>query len=304
MAYKVVMTADEICDKAKHICFDLNTFYKNVWPYNLGYHHADGRWSWDCWNFYPKTLVWGWNDNIPVGSYQPKNLSTGLGDWNGWTILQCCSEISRDFTKIVKGECMLTYKKDHMGGYVGEFTRNGKTYNVIECTVAFGGGVVPSWVDPDGTRRAYKGGSKSSAWYWHGKLPWVDYKAVIAPLAVDGSWGMATTRATQKFLGTPVDGIVGGQRTSCKKYLPAAEANSWKFSLFGKGSAMIKALQAFIGAETDGLFGAKSVTQLEYFLRAEGLYMGEIEADHGKRPLMGAGLVKAWQKYLNRRLTE
>ena len=298
MAYKVVMTADEMVEKVKHICFDLKTYYKNIWPYNLGYHHSDGRFSWDCWNFYPKTLVWGWDDTIPVGQYQPKNLDTGLGDWNGWTILQCCQEISTDFHRIIPAEFLLTKDKGHAGCYVGEFVKNGKTYNVIECTVSFGGGVVPSWVDSDGTRRSCKGGSVSSAWHWHGKLPWLNYNAQKAPLAVDGAWGMQTTRYTQKFLGTVVDGIVSGQRLANKKYLPAAETSSWKFALFGKGSNMIKALQKFVGAGEDGLFGPASVKQLQLYLKTTGDYSGEIDG------YMGKNTVKAWQAFINRQFTE
>ena len=292
MAYKVVMTADEMVEKALHCCLDLNTFYRNVWPYNLGYHHADGRFSWDCWNFYPKTLVWGWDDSIPVGSYQPKNLSTGLGDWNGWTILQCCNQISTDFMNVIKAECMLTYAKDHMGGYVGERIVDGKTYNAVECTTSFEGGVVLSWVDPDGTRRSCKGGEAKGKWHWHGKLPWVDYGEYEDVLAVDGSWGMDTTRYTQKMLGTPIDGEIWGQPLNCKKYLPAAQTSSWKFVLFGKGSACIKALQTLIGAEVDGKFGKKSVIALQTFLAGEG-YLINIDG------IMGAATVKAWQKHIN-----
>lgn len=293
MAYKVVMTSKEYCDKLFHICFDLNTKYNNRYPYNLGYNHGN-YWSWDCWNLNPKTIVWGWNENIPVGGYQAKNLETGLGDWNGWTILNCCNEISKDFSNVLPGEFLLTGDKSHAGAFVGEFVRNGKTYNTIECTVAFGGGVVPSYTASNGGRYSHKGGNRNNSWAWHGRLPWLDYQAEYQPLAVDGYWGMATTRYTQKMLCTTIDGIISSQPSRNKKYLPNAETTSWKFQLIGaSGSQMIKALQKLIGAEADGFFGKASVTKLQEFLKAKGFYKDECDG------YMGSNTVKAWQRYIN-----
>ena len=111
-------------------------------------------------------------------------------------------------------------------------------------------------------------------------------------ITVDGSWGAATTSATQELLGTAVDGIVSGQRTLLKKYVPAALTSSWEFSLFGRGSEMIKALQRLIGADADGIMGKKSVMALQTFLKGKGFL---IVADG----YMGSETVKAWQKYLN-----
>lgn len=293
MAYKVVMTADEMVAKVKHIRSDLKSKYNNHYPYNLGYNHG-GWFSWDCWNFYPKSLVWGWSEDIPVGEFQHKNLETGLGDWNGWTILNCCNEISKAFGKILPGEFLLLNDKSHAGCYVGEFEKDGKIYNVIECTVAFGGGVVSSYVDGNGYRYSCRGGNRNGRWGWHGKLPWLDYNTYIQPLAVDGWWGMATTRYTQKMLGTPVDGIVSSQSSFNKKFLPACETTSWKYTLFPKGSDMVRALQKLIGADVDGVFGKQSVTKLQEFLKAKGLYDDKADG------YMGHYTVAAWQLYINK----
>ena len=293
MAYKVVMTADEMVAKVKHIRSDLKSKYNNHYPYNLGYNHG-GWFSWDCWNFYPKSLVWGWNENIPVGEFQHKNLETGLGDWNGWTILNCCNEISKAFGKMLPGEFLLLDDKSHAGCYVGEFEKDSRVYNVIECTVAFGGGVVASYVDGNGYRYSCRGGNRNGRWGWHGKLPWLDYNTYIQPLAVDGWWGMATTRYTQKMLGTTIDGIVSSQSSFNKKFLPNCETTSWKFSLFPKGSDMVRALQKFIGADVDGVFGKQSVTKLQEFLKAKGLYDDKADG------YMGQYTVAAWQLYINK----
>ena len=114
----------------------------------------------------------------------------------------------------------------------------------------------------------------------------------------DGSWGVSTTKYTQKLLKTTADGIVSNQRTSCKKYLPAAHKGSWQFKLLGKGSPMIKALQKHIGMaskQCDGLMGKASVIALQKFLKNKKFYTGAIDG------IMGVGTVKAWQKYLNDR---
>ena len=294
MAFKVVMKSADYIKLLHHIQADLKTDYNNKYPYNLGYNHGS-YWSWDCWNL-PKTILWGWNEKIAKGKWQPKNTSIGLGDWNGWTILNCCSNISTDFSKLTPSEFMLTKDKGHVGTYMGEFTIDGKVYNVIECTSAWSHNVLASYVDANGNRSQYKGGAKKNTpWHWHGLLPWLDYteppKNVVA---VDGSWGMATTRYTQKMLGTPVTGKVGGQPRSNKKYLPAASTASWQFKLTGaKGSAMVKALQKKIGVKQDGKFGKQSVTAFQNYLKKKGFYNGDVTG------VMDASTVKAWQRYIN-----
>lgn len=300
MANSVVYAAKQFCDILKHIAVQLSTRYNNKWPNNLGFNHGS-YWSFDCWNLV-KAIIWGWNESIPVGKYQAPNLSTGLGDWGGWTILQCCNGISVDFNSINEGEFLLTQDKGHAGVYVGEFKdRYGQLCNVVECTVSFGASrVIGSWVDPDGTRRNCKGGQVSKSWHWHGMLPWIDYSKVvpvIPKVAEDGYWGMDTTRFTQKLLGTPIDGVVSNQPRSNKKYLSNA-TTGWEFKLFGYkgGSAMIKALQRLIGADADGYFGRQSVMALQAFLNHEGFDAGAVDGYMGQRT------VKAWQKYLNNKL--
>ncbi len=117
-------------------------------------------------------------------------------------------------------------------------------------------------------------------------------------LTVDGSWGVATTKATQKMFGTTQDGIVSGQPAGNKKYLANAYTGSWKFYSDYKnrgGSAMVRALQKFIGATADGWFGKGSVTALQKFLNGKG-YKLSVDGS------MGPATVKAWQQYINSRL--
>ena len=108
-----------------------------------------------------------------------------------------------------------------------------------------------------------------------------------AGLAVDGEWGPATTRALQKLLGTPVDGIVSGQRKAYKKHWPNCLDSSWRWQWSGSsqmvaalqrklgtgvdgiaGPATCRALQKRLGVSVDGVFGPNSVKALQRSLNA------------------------------------
>lgn len=80
-----------------------------------------------------------------------------------------------------------------------------------------------------------------------------------ASLAVDGKWGKSTTKALQKALGTPVDGIISKQ-----------PRNSVSQSLYGNtvqfgsgGSNVIVALQRKIKVAADGKLGPATVKALQ-----------------------------------------
>lgn len=114
-------------------------------------------------------------------------------------------------------------------------------------------------------------------------------------LAVDGSFGPATVRRTQEFLGVTVDGIVSNQPMSNKKYLSAAYAGYWEFKTSGyaAGSNMVRALQAFLGLTQDGWCGKVTIMTLQKLLTNLRYYAGAIDGS------MGPETVKAWQRYLN-----
>lgn len=113
-------------------------------------------------------------------------------------------------------------------------------------------------------------------------------------VSVDGRWGKATTRRSQKVLGTTVDGIVSKQSVRQKAYLSGASTSSWQFvSKCGNGSSMIRALQRLVGASVDGVAGKKTVMALQRFLNAKGYSCGSVDGH------MGSNTVKAWQRYIN-----
>lgn len=166
---KVIMTERQFTERLENIRAR-KTFYKNVYPYNLCYINKDERTSADCVNLV-KAILNGYNIyNNNIGYYQ-KDLSN-TGDCTEAELLTQCSDVSQDF-KTLGNHAEILYMKGHIGVYLGYEVKG--TYNVIECTKSFGGGVVYSWVDPDGTRRKIKGGTTNGKWTHHGKpTKWVE----------------------------------------------------------------------------------------------------------------------------------
>ena len=202
-------------------------FYNNKFPYNLGYHHGDGRFSFDCWNMI-KAILSGWSPNIPVGGYvKPKDLVTG--DVDGYTLLKQCHDRSKDFTKIhVAGTYLYLASSPHAGIYIGDMNINGHTVNVIECTKngTWGyNGVVYTYVNEQGRRFNYKGGKESKmangkplAWSEYGLLPYVEYENKPAVAVPDNS-GLTDTTFTDYTVrkGDTLSGIA-------KKYSTTVDA--------------------------------------------------------------------------------
>lgn len=185
---KVIMTSAQLVERLKNLAAR-RTYYKNKYPDNLCYVHEDGRTSADCVNLY-KALLNGYNVNNLTPGYFQSNLSN-TGDCTEWGLMSQCSDVSKDFKKLKAGEPRYLYmeyyrngvKQTHAGGYIGEeVSLNGHVYNCIECTSAWGGGILYSYVSNTGGRYNYKGGSKNGAWTHHGKMtPWVDYSSSPQP---------------------------------------------------------------------------------------------------------------------------
>lgn len=171
---KIVMTATQLVDR---LCAleSRPTFYKAKFPYNLLYVHSDGKTSGDCVNLY-KALFNGYDINNRTPGYYQATLAN-TGDCTEYGLLQQCTDISKDFSKLKNGEPRILYMSGHIGGFIGEIQKYGKTYNVVECTAAWGGGILYSYVDSQGNRFKSKGGEARGKWTQHGKpTPWVSFE--------------------------------------------------------------------------------------------------------------------------------
>ena len=150
----VIMTSAQYIERLK-ILAARRTYYKNKYPDNLCYIHADGRTSADCLNL-PKALFNGYDVNNNTVGYYQRDLSN-TGEFNEIGLLNQCTGVSSDFKNVKPGAILYMNRPNgHIGTYIGITPDN--RFNVIECTSSYGGGIIYSWVDQDGTRRSENGG--------------------------------------------------------------------------------------------------------------------------------------------------
>ena len=176
---KIIMNDNQFVERLM-VLADRKTYYRNKYPDNLCYIHADGRTSADCVNLL-KAIFNGYDVHNNTPSYYQRDLSN-TGDCTEAELIGQCSDVSEDFTKLGTRPRVL-YMSGHIGAYLGrEIVKNGYTYNVIECTAAWGGGILYSYVRSDGKRVNRKGGVLNGTWKKHG-LPskWVCESEVSKP---------------------------------------------------------------------------------------------------------------------------
>lgn len=198
---KFTMTAERACEIARNLLYYKRTRYNNSYPYNCAFTGYDGlsRYiSGDCWNMFPKCLYWGEALGEPVDEYynaghyiSPADGSsrTGLPDCTGDVIIdKYCDHVTDDFSDLLPGTLLLI-PGVHMGLYVGElgeWTYEGKTYNVIEFTnnSLIGSGCRPSYVDADGNRYSIDR-KKTGVWTKAGRFKGFIYKTAELPKTKD-----------------------------------------------------------------------------------------------------------------------
>ncbi|MEK4922404.1 M15 family metallopeptidase [Cytobacillus sp. FSL R5-0569] len=109
-----------------------------------------------------------------------------------------------------------------------------------------------------------------------------------ANLTVDGKWGNSTTKALQKALGTPIDGIISDQTRN--SVTTAFYGTTIDFGNGKKGSTMVKALQKKVGSKADGLLGKNTIKALQK-------HLGTVQDGSLSRPSV---VVKELQRGLNK----
>lgn len=112
-----------------------------------------------------KGVLWGWNGDKKKLYGGAKYATNGVPDVDANTMINLCSEVSTDFSKIEIGEAVWT--DGHIGVYIGDGL-------AVECT--------PAWknrVQITACNTA-KAGYNTRKWKKHGKLPYIDYSATSA----------------------------------------------------------------------------------------------------------------------------
>lgn len=172
--------------------------YWNKFPYNCGYYDGDTLWG-DCWCMFPKTVIWScaaglpvW-DNYTVGENRVRQVygdgiaKSGLPDWTGNNIFwNYCNSVS--FANLVKSSkpALLLIDGEHMGTYIGEYQMDGKTYNCAEFSPnGYINNTMRSYVDANGGRWNYKGGTLLGYWSRAGYFAMIDYTDSVTPTPVE-----------------------------------------------------------------------------------------------------------------------
>ena len=83
---------------------------------------------------------------------------------------------------------------------------------------------------------------------------------------IDGLWGRYTTKAIQRYIGTPIDGEVSHQHPECAQ---PGFTTGWQYDNTYEGSEMIRAIQEWLhsrglyDAHIDGLCGTQTIKGLQ-----------------------------------------
>lgn len=108
-------------------------------------------------------------------------------------------------------------------------------------------------------------------------------------LIVDGHAGTQTIKKLQKYLGTPVDGIISKQLIKYKPIFMAFSTVQFNGKKGDGGSQCIKALQRMLKVPVDGYMGNTTAKALQKFLGVK------------QDGILGNKTVKALQNWLNNR---
>ena len=114
-----------------------------------------------------KGILWGWSGDLSRTYGGAGYACNGVPDYDAKKMIDCCREVSTDFSRIVPGEAV--WMDGHIGIYVGGGV-------VVESTPKWSWGVQESTC-LNVAGKQLPGTVGSRRWTKHGKLPWVDYTA-------------------------------------------------------------------------------------------------------------------------------
>lgn len=177
-----------------------------------------------------------WESNCSSVTIENSNDSTG-GDWHISdatlnSLIRLCADISirNGLGLLVVGQNLTWHSMYAPTECPGNYLRSKMQYIADEANKIIGGG----------------GGHK---------------------IAVDGLWGVDTTRKAQEVFGTPVDGIVSKQVAWVGNQNPGLLSSTfeWLNSMQG-GSLLIAAIQRKVGVKDDGYIGSDTISAMQRWL--------------------------------------
>ena len=271
-----VYTNNEFIKKLKWLVRDVpNVYYSGK---NWSKLNKNGKWQFDC-VLSIKSILWGFCANKKLFRGGTVYKSNGVADFSCNGALNYCTNVSRDFTKLIPGEylCMKGTKYNHSGIYLG----NGK---VFEDTTGWGKRkAIISDISTTGVRSL--NGVKNLKWTYHGKLKYIDYedfydkkKELVKELQ--------TNLNKEWNCGLEVDGKFGPKTTK------ACEKHQLKYGI--KTKYMVKWLQKRLisfgysvgNSKIDGKFGPNTLKAVKKFQKDYGLKVDGIVGKNTYRKLV------------------
>ena len=193
-----VFTSRQFVDKLKWLV-SLPTHYSSqYWSV-----FRNGKWEFDCLRSI-KAILWNFSADKSKSRGGTVYKSNGVADFTCNGGLNYCTNVSKDFTKLVPGSylCMKGTKYNHSGICL-EAPTSSKRGKVFECTTGWGTKkCIISEIDTKGNR--YYNGVKNVPWTWNGLLIYIDYTNTPSPTTktveelaqevLEGKWGNGEDR--------------------------------------------------------------------------------------------------------------
>lgn len=206
-----------------------------------------GYYGFDCICFI-KGLLWGWNGDASKIYGGAAYASNGVLDINESEMLNKCSGVGSDFTRLEVGEYL--YIDGHCGLYAGDGF-------AVECTSRWNNGVQVTAVLNVGAKAGYNG----RTWAKHGKLPYINYISDVVP---------SVPSPSGKTITVTLDTLRQGERrgdaqiATVQRVLKLMGYYTMDIdSSFGPGTLnAVKAFQATKGLTVDGVIGVNTWTAL------------------------------------------
>ena len=123
-----------------------------------------------------KGILWGWDGDVNAVYGGAKYASNGVPDIDANTMINRCSSVSKDFSKVEIGE--VVWMQDHIGIYIGDGL-------AVECS--------PAWENKVQITacNCNRAGYHRRDWTKHGKLPYITYIKVDKDITLykkDNKW--------------------------------------------------------------------------------------------------------------------